>query len=181
MFHKPKHRQDNAINAGSMADIAFLLLIFFLVTTTILVDTGIAVRLPPWTQEPPPPVPKRNILWARVNANDELLVGNTPTDVGQLRQLAKDFIMNPSGSPNRPKAPNRAVISLQHDRATSYEAYLAVYNELMAAYNELWDEAALQSYGRPYKALSAKKQAGIRAGIPLVISEAEPVNLMAEQ
>ena len=179
MLNKPKRRQDNAINAGSMADIAFLLLIFFLVTTTILVDKGIAVRLPPWTEDPAKPIADRNILLVKLNARNELLVENSLTDVQQLRQLTKDFIMNPGGLESRPKAPNRAVVSLHHDRGTSYQAYLEVYNELIATYNELWEEAAQNRYERPYEQLSTQKQAQVRAAIPLVISEAEPVDLMA--
>lgn len=180
MFNKPKRRQDNAINAGSMADIAFLLLIFFLVTTTILVDKGIAVCLPAWTEEPPTTeIANRNILLVKLNARNELFVENSITEVQALRQLTRDFIMNPTGLDSRPKAPNRAVISLHHDRGASYEAYLGVYNELMAAYNELWDEAAHKQFGRPYGQLSSARQAQVRAAIPLVISEAEPVDLMA--
>lgn len=181
MLNKPKRRQDNAINAGSMADIAFLLLIFFLVTTTILVDKGIAVRLPPWTEEPAKPIAGRNILLVKLNARNELLVENSLTEVQQLRELTKDFIMNPGGLDSRPKAPNRAVVSLHHDRGASYEAYLGVYNELMAAYNELWEAAALNRFGQPYGLLSPPKQAQVRADIPLVISEAEPVDLMARR
>ncbi|MCB0587162.1 MAG: biopolymer transporter ExbD [Phaeodactylibacter sp.] len=179
MFKKHDRRPENRINAGSMADIAFLLLIFFLVTTTILVDTGIQVGLPPWAEAPPRPIPDRNVLQVRINAQNELFVEKGRAEPGQLRARAKTFIMNPGALSSRPSSPKRAVISLQHDRGTSYRAYLEVYNELIAAYQELWDEEARRRYQLPYKGLAASRQKLIRADIPLVISEAEPVELMA--
>jgi len=178
MFQKQDRRQDNRVNAGSMADIAFLLLIFFLVTTTILVDTGIQVRLPPWAEVPPRPIPERNVLKIRINAENDLFVENGRAEPAQLRSLAKEFITNPGGIPTRPSSPRKAVISLQHDRGTGFQAYLQVYNELVAAYHELWDEAARLRYQAPYSELPASRQELIQADIPLVISEAEPVELM---
>ena len=128
------------ISSGSMADIAFLLLIFFLVTTTIDIDKGILVRLPPIQDQPIPPVQKRNIFNVKVNYNDELMVRGEIIQVVQLKDKAKEFIMNPEGKSDLAIAPNQAVISLQNDRSTSYNIYITVYNELKAAYNELWDE-----------------------------------------
>lgn len=162
-----------------MADIAFLLLIFFLVTTTILVDTGIPVRLPVWVENAPPmPIPERNILRIKINAQDELFVENGRAEPAQLRSRARAFITNPGGLSTRPSAPNKAVISLQHDRGTSYGAYLEVYNELMAAYHELWEEAAQKRYQLSFDKLPPSRRQQIRMEIPLVISEAEPVELM---
>ena len=182
MFQKKDRRPDNRINAGSMADIAFLLLIFFLVTTTILVDTGIQVRLPIWVENVPPQhIPERNILKIKVNAQNELFVENSRAEPAQLRSLVKDFIMNPGALPTRPGSPRKAVVSLQHDRGTSYQAYLEVYNELMAAYHELWEDAALQRYQISYQKLPAGRQEEIRGDIPLVISESEPVDMLAKE
>ena len=165
-----------------MADIAFLLLIFFLVTSTILVDTGIAVRLPVWVDNvPPKPIPERNVLKIRINALNELFVENGRAETDELRSRAKAFILNPGALPTRPSAPNKAVISLQHDRGTSYQVYLEVYNELMAAYHELWEDEALRQFQVPYQRLSASRQQRIRAEIPLVISEAEPVEMIAKE
>lgn len=181
MLKKQDRRQDNRINAGSMADIAFLLLIFFLVTTTILVDTGIQVRLPLWVENVPPQhIPERNMLKIKVNAQNELFVENSRAEPEQLRSRVKNFIMNPGALSTRPGSPRKAVVSLQHDRGTSYQAYLEVYSELMAAYRELWEEAALRRYQLPYQNLPAARQEQIRADIPLVISEAEPVDLMVD-
>jgi len=175
MLKKQPRRAFAAINAGSMADIAFLLLIFFLVTTTISVDAGIAVRLPPWSVQPPAHVPDRNTLLVKINARNELFVENEVAQPAQLRHMAKDYIMNPGGLPSRPSKPTKAVVSLIHDRGTSYVTYLAVYNEIMGAYNELWEARAQQQYGIPYTQLNMEHQREIRKVIPLVISEAEPV------
>ena len=101
-----RRRPEVAINASSMADIAFLLLVFFLVTTTIDIEKGIRVKLPPLLETPPPQIPQRNILSVKINFNDELMVRGEPTDVEKLKDTAKDFIMNPSHKENFALAPN---------------------------------------------------------------------------
>ena len=170
-----KRRFKNEINAGSMADIAFLLLIFFLVTTTIVVDKGIAVKLPPWEKFPPiERLPDKNVFSVKVNANDELLIEGQIGDISDLKDLTKEFIMNPLKREDLPDKPTKAVISLQNDRGTAYETYLKVYNEIKAAYNELWNEATQRQFGKDYDKLSSEQQKNIRKVIPLVISEAEP-------
>ena len=150
-----------------MADIAFLLLIFFLVTTTILEDEGIRVRLPPWGPAPPQEIVDKNVLSVKINGFNQIFV---------LKERAKEFIMNPGKRNDLPSSPKRAVISLQNDRSTSYETYLEVYNELKAAYNELWEEAARQTFGKSYEDLNITQQRSIRSEIPLVISEADPTD-----
>lgn len=172
-----KTRRDNApINAGSMADIAFLLLIFFLVTATIIEDQGIYVKLPPWEKEPvPKPVNEDNVLSVYVNASNQLLVEGEITPVDQLREVTKLFIANPAKDPHKPTTPKNAVVSIINDRGTDYATYLSVYNEIKAAYRELWDAAAQKTYGKPYGEVPAAHQKSIRDEIPLVISEAEPV------
>ncbi len=171
-----RQRLRNEINAGSMADIAFLLLIFFLVTTTIVEDKGLKVRLPPWTPDAPiADVSSRNVFTVLVNADDELLVRGEQIPITALKDYAKEFIANPKRKAEFAKKPTKAVISLQNDRSTSYEMYVAVYNELKAAYNELWNDLAQLRYGKPYSEdmpLAMKK--AIRSEIPLVISEADP-------
>lgn len=163
------------INAGSMADIAFLLLIFFLVTTQISEDRGLLVKLPPWSDEPPPEqkLNARNVLGVLVNKDNQLLVRGNPVDVSQLRQTAKDFIANPRQESDKAVDPQSAIISLKNDRGTKYNTYLTVYNELQAAYNELWNEAALKKYGKDYEFLNGDQRVEIRKAIPFVISEAE--------
>ncbi len=176
MFKHNFRRLDAKVNAGSMADIAFLLLIFFLVTTTILNESGILVKLPPINNPITnnPQIPPQNVFVVKVNADDELLVEGDIEEIRNLKALAKDFILNPRKDPSLSNSPKKAVISLQNDRGTSYETYIGVYNELQAAYNELWDESAKRQFGISYKLLSIPQKRNIRKDIPLVISEADP-------
>tara|TARA_B100001250_G_scaffold410881_1_gene438231 strand:+ start:452 stop:1072 length:621 start_codon:yes stop_codon:yes gene_type:complete len=139
------------VNAGSMADIAFLLLIFFLVTTTIETDSGLNRKLPPMEEVIDPPIIKqKNIFTVVVNKNNQLLVEEELTDISDVRSLAIDFLDNGGGTgedacdfcqgkrdPSSSDNPEKAIISLKNDRETSYKMYIAVQNELVAAYNEL--------------------------------------------
>ena len=141
------------VNAGSMADIAFLLLIFFLVTTTIETDSGINRKLPPTDEVVDPPIIKeRNIFTVVVNKDNRLLVEEDVMEIGELRQAAITFLDNGGGSgeeacdycqgkkdPSSSDNPEKAIISLKNDRETSYKVYIAVQNELVAAYNDLRD------------------------------------------
>ncbi len=157
-----------------MADIAFLLLIFFLVATTILNDKGILVRLPPIQPGEPAPIPERNVFTVMVNADNALLVEGKLSRMDDLRRDVQDFVLNPSGRSDLAVAPNKAVISLRHDRGTLYGAYLGVYDELVGAYREMWDGESRRAYGKPYDKLSEAAQKSIRNRLPMVISEAEP-------
>jgi biopolymer transport protein ExbD len=167
---------NNEINAGSMADIAFLLLIFFLVTTTILEDKGILVKLPPWSEEEPDitQLKKRNVYSVLVNASNQLLVRGEEKNIRNLREDTKMFIDNPQKREDLAEAPNKAIISLKNDRGTKYKTYLEVYNELQAAYNELWDEESRRKYRKPFEQLNIDQRRVIRSKYPLIISEAEP-------
>ncbi len=172
-------RQSNEVNAGSMADIAFLLLIFFLVTTTIATDKAIQVKLPPWSEEAPDPLKlkKNNVFGILVNKDDQLLVRGEPTDVSELKERCVEFIDNPTKRADLSDSPTNAIISLKNDRGTSYDAYIQVYNEVMAAYNELWDRESQRLFNKPYSdemPLAQKKE--IKGNYPLVISEAEPTS-----
>lgn len=139
-----KTRQSPEINASSMADIAFLLLIFFLVTTNIVEDKGVLVRLPVWSEEPPEDLElnTRNVFSVLVNAQDQLLVRGEPVKIEELKVRAKEFIMNPSKRADLAESTTEAIISLKNDRGTHFKQYLGVYNELKAAYSELWNEEA---------------------------------------
>jgi len=180
------------INAGSMADIAFLLLIFFLVTTTMDADKGINRKLPPWDPDQidtPPDIRKRNIFTVVVNSNDQLLVRNEYAELRDVRKMAKEFINNNGDgscehcaeairSPEMSDNPNKAVISLQNDRGTSYDMYVRVQNELVAAYEELRNELSMRQYGKPYKQIQNEEALkAIQEAYPQKISEAEPLNL----
>ncbi len=178
LSRKKKERESQEINAGSMADIAFLLLIFFLVTTTINAEKGIPVKLPPWSDEEvdPTQLNTRNVYSVLVNYNNELLVRGEPTQITDLRENAKEFIMNPQALENLAEKPSKAIVSLKNDRGTRYETYLQVYNELKGAYNELWDAEAEKLYQRKYEDCDRTQKRAIQDIIPLVISEAEPVD-----
>ncbi len=155
-----------SINASSMADVAFLLLIFFLVVTTIDVDKGITVKLPPWCEGPDcvTEAPNSQILSIKVNAANQLLVKGTEIEIGALKERTKQYLLEKE---------KKSIISLQNDRATNYDTYLAVYNELKAAYNEVWEQEAFKQYGEAYERLGTDQKREIRKIYPQVISEAE--------
>jgi hypothetical protein len=194
------------VNAGSMADIAFLLLIFFLVTTTIEKDKGIARQLPPIEPptEKPPIIKQKNLFIVNVDKSDRLLVEDELMDLKDLRAAAIEFLDNggaPSGSPEHcahckgsrstssSDNPDKAVISVQNDRLTSYKMYIAVQNELVAAYNFLRNRESERLYGWKFtemkkmldegsytgdKEILETKLENIQGLFPLKLSEAEP-------
>lgn len=178
------------LNSASSADIAFLLLSYFLMTTTMDQDSGLQRRLPPIPDEKQQvedqKINRRNIIIVRINSADRLFAGNEPMDVSFLKDKVKEFLVNPNNDPNLPeRAPkeiegfgtynvSKGVISLQNDRGTSYKKYIEVQNELVKAVNELRDEFAKAHFGRAYIALDQDKQRIVREAIPQNISEAEP-------
>ena len=186
-------RELQEINAGSMADIAFLLLIFFLVTTTMDTDTGLTRKLPAMPQENQPEnqqIRKRNVFVVLVNKENQLLVAGKLMNIKDLKDAAKNFIANPNNDPDLPSkteedipyfgkvmVTKNHVISLQTDRGTSYGMYIAVQNELVKAYDELRDEKAMERFGKKFKDLDQSKQNAIEEIYPLKISEAEPKNV----
>ena len=189
-----KKRAVPKINASSMADVAFLLLIFFLVTTTMNTDAGMLVRLPQWVEPedlpPPDEANKRNVFQILVNQYDQLLVNGEEIKVTRLKSKTKAFVDN-NGSgecdycsglrlPNSSDSPHKAIVSLKNDRATSYDMYISVYNELKAAYNELRNEGAKLEFKKDYKDLSSDQKDKIKAMYPMRISEAEPESYGAE-
>ncbi len=193
------------VNAGSMADIAFLLLIFFLVTTTMEKDKGIARQLPPIQEDIiPPKIKKKNLFIVLVNKNDQLLVNENPMQLKDLREAAIEFLDNGGATSNSPEYcnyckgkrlptssdnPNKAVISVQNDRLTSYNTYIAVQNELVAAYNFLRNRESQRLYGWKFTEVKQEVDAGTYIGdmaaaqeklkkiqqlFPLKLSEAQP-------
>ena len=184
-----KKKKVPEINASSMADISFLLLIFFLVTTTMDTDSGITRRLPPPVENPDMDVKvkERNILNVMINKYDKLMVNGKPCDVADLKDKTRDFI---TPKPNDEKAPeveikeielignfmtNKGVVSLKNDRGTSYMMYIAVQNELAKAFNELREEVAMTYFKQHYADMTDKdKIDAVNKAVPVRISEAEP-------
>ncbi|WP_121666847.1 ExbD/TolR family protein [Mesonia aquimarina] len=192
------------VNAGSMADIAFLLLIFFLVTTTIETDKGLNSKLPPIEEEPqdPPPVKQKNIFLVLINGGNQLFVEDDKMELVDLREEAIAFLDNGGGQgketceycqgandPESSDNPVKAIISLQNDRETDYGMYIAVRNELTAAYNFLRNREAERLFGTSFskmeedfnspdydgnKAQLEENIKVIREMFPMKLSEAEP-------
>ena len=178
------------LNTSSTADMAFLLLCFFLMTTTMDQDLGLQRRLPPMPDKnqkvEDQKVNRRNIIIVKINSADRLLAGTEPMHVSQLKDKIKEFLDNPQNNPNLPEKEeieiegfgkamvSKGVISLQNDRGTSYEAYIAVQNELVKAVNELRDAWAMANFGKPYASLDEDRQGIVRKAVPQNISEAEP-------
>lgn len=181
------------VNSSSTADIAFLLLIFFLITTSMDTDRGLARRLPPPPEKDQKQddiiVKERNVLQILLNSNDQLMCGGDYISIKQLRQRTKDFIDNPYNDESLPEKhakeipffgntmiTEKHVVSLQNDRGSTYQAYIDVQNELVAAYNELREEKAQEKFQKAYTELGEEQQKAIREIYPQKISEAEPKN-----
>lgn len=200
-------RKAPEVNAGSMADIAFLLLIFFLVTTTIETDSGLNRKLPPMEDVVDPPIIKeRNIFTVVVNKFNQLLVEEKPLELNELRNEAAKFLDNGGGkgeeacsyclgdrNPDSSDNPEKAVISLKNDRETDYKVYIAVQNELVAAYNVLRNREFLRLnpnlgldfvqadkiYNDPRTSIAEKERlkpllSEVKLLFPQKLSEAEP-------
>ena len=179
-----------AMNTSSTADIAFLLLCYFLMTTTMGSQTGLSRRLPPMPDQnqkvEDQKVNRRNIIVVRINSADRILAGSDPIDISQLKDKIKEFLINPTDNPNLPEkevqdiegfgpyAVSKGVISLQNDRGTSYQAYIAVQNELVKAINEIRDDFSMRNYNKKFAFLDEEKQDIVKKAIPQNISEAEP-------
>ena len=173
---------------GSTADIAFLLLCYFLMTTTMGDQSGLQRRLPPIPddkQAQDQKVNRRNIIIVRINSADKLFAGSEAMDISLLKDKIKEFLTNPTNDPNLPeKEPievegktymkSKGVISLQNDRGTSYQAYIAVQNELVKAVNELRDEFSRANFGKKFSRLTEEEQDLVKKVVPQNISEAEP-------
>lgn len=181
------------INAGSMADISFLLLIFWLTTTTMDADKGIRRQLPPMPNENEKQadvkVNRRNILQVKISKSDRIFAGSQAVDISQVKDKVVEFILNPTNSETLPEKimtnvagfgqypVSQGVVSLQNDRGTSYNAYIMVQNEIIKAYDEVRDAFAMKNFGKKYSLLDEEKQKIVRDAIPQTISEAEPIDV----
>ena len=181
------------INASSQADIAFTVLIFFLVVSTMDVDTGLVRVLPPMADEnvnQDVKVKERNLLLVFVSGSGSIMAGGKVIQLDALKDKAKEFILNATDDKNLPeKKPtdiempdgskwtypvSEGVISLQNTRDTSYERYIEVQNELTRAFNEVRDEVAMSKFGKKFADLDDAERKVITKAIPMKISEAEP-------
>lgn len=186
-----KGRQVPEINQSSLADIAFMLLIFFLVTTTMDVDSGIYRKLPQWMDQDqePPKINRRNTFIVLINKNNDLAINGVFSQVAELKDRVKEFILNPANDINLSEKEDlfvegvgdvkksKGVVSLQNDRGTDYGAYIQIQNELVAAFNEMRDEFSINKFGAKFKDLTVTEQEGVRKARPTLISEAEPVEI----
>ena len=194
-------RKTPEVRADSQADIAFLLLIFFLVATTMNTDTGIARVLPPMPpedqQQEEIKVKERNLFLVFINGRGDIMAGASgkqePIVLSQLKERAKEFIVNPMDDPNLPERIDKeielanggkwvfpvseGVISLQTTRDTNYQSYIMVQNELTRAFNEVRDEVAIRKFGSKYSELTEDERNAVAKAVPLKISEAEPRNI----
>ena len=180
-------RKTPGINTGSMADISFLLLTFFLLTSSINTEQGIPRRLPPPSDEKMKvDINMRNVFVVQVNLNDEIYAGGEIIPLNQLTNRAKEFLENPYNNPRLPEKEvklienigefpvSKGVLSLTNDQSTSYYMYVQVQNELQRAVNELRDKVSLQFFGKVYDKLDTALQRSIQRAVPMNISEAPP-------
>ncbi|MDX9798081.1 MAG: biopolymer transporter ExbD [Bacteroidales bacterium] len=186
-----KKKEIPQLNSSSSADISFLLLTFFLLTSSINTDLGIQRRLPPPSDDKTekPEIHKRNTFTVKVNRADQLLFDGQVGQITGLKERAKEFLSNPQNLQNLPEKTttdipligrfevSKGVISLQNDRGTSYDMYFKVQNELTAAINELKDELSRARFGRAYTDCTEEQRDAIDKAIPTAISEAEPKNI----
>jgi len=183
-------KKSPTINGGSTADLAFLCLAFFMMTSSMDHDRGILRRLPPPLPPDavPPEIRERNLLPVLVNRYDLLSAQGQETDLRDLRRITKEFFSNPFNDPHLSEQEeiflphlgtvrrSRGVVSLQNDHGTTYEMFIRVQNELSAAINELRDEMSREHFGIPFSALRAgdERRHSIQRAIPVAISQAEP-------
>jgi len=186
------------LNMAPLIDMVFILLIFFLVTTTMATDTGLMRKLPPiqdpdQEQSDDQQIHERNILVVKVNKDNMLLVEGEIIQIGELRNITKEFILNPNDDENLPekieknipyfglvRVAKQAVISLQNDYGTTYGVYIAVQNELLAARDEVKNNLSIGTWGIPYDNLDENRMAAVDEYYNAPISEAEPKKIGGE-
>lgn len=177
MLKKKRDKESGEIDGSSLADIAFLLLIFFLVVTTIDVDTGIGLVLPPIPDDvEPPPVRERNLMNILVNAQGMVLIDEEPASINNVRERVKTFVDNNGADPNLSESPDDAIVSIKTDRRTPYNVYIDMLDEVMGAYAELRNQASMDRFGVPFSSLEqdSENREVIQELYPKKISIAEP-------
>ncbi|MDF9829290.1 biopolymer transporter ExbD [Parabacteroides sp. PF5-6] len=188
-----KKRKAPAVNATSSADIAFMLLLFFLLTSSMDTDRGLARRLP----QPVPKdqkkedvdIKKRNLMVVLINSSNQILANGQYVELKDLKGIVREFVENPYNDESKPEkvevdvpyygtmlVTKHHLISLQNDRGTEYQAYINVQNELASVYNELRDEMAKKKFGKAFMDIDEEQQKAVQMIYPQKISEAEPKN-----
>ncbi|AUC16128.1 hypothetical protein BTO06_13595 [Tenacibaculum sp. SZ-18] len=201
-----KRKPISEINAGSMADIAFLLLIFFLVTTTLNVDQGIFTKI---TQDNPDALDthKRNVFDISINRNNEILIGGDEVTIAEISQLAQDFIDNGAGKDSKGNPcdwcngkksiissdhPAKAIITIEANREASYETYVKALDKVHLAYNNLRNQLSVKMYGYNFTQLETaykknRKQETfdklevIKSKYPMLVGNIEIESTMAKK
>ena len=188
------NRKTPEVRADSQADIAFLLLIFFLVATTMNSDKGLSRVLPPLPPEDvkveDQKIKDRNVLLVFVNAAGQVMAGDESMDIRGLKDKAKEFVLNEANDENLPEKEDKeidmpdgskwvypeskGIISLQTTRDTNYDIYISVQNELTAAFNEIRDDVAMKKFQAKFSELTEDERSVITKAVPMKISEAEP-------
>ena len=169
MLRKKRSLEAN-IPSSSMADIAFLLLIFFLVATVIDVDTGIGMTLPELSDLDPPPVSKDRMAAVLINENNDVLLDGKPISIFQIKSTLKPRIVSKIELPKKKKL----IVSLKTDRKTAYNAYISALDQIKMAFFEVRDEYSNAKFGMKYRDLSEEIQKQVKDAIPIIISLAEP-------
>jgi len=186
-----KKRKVEEINSSSTADMAFLLLIFFLMTTTMNVDSGIQRFLPPIADvEAEADVNKRNLLIVNVSQYNQVQMAGQVVELSQIAEKVKEFVLNPYDEPDKAAMKeveipmmggmylvSEGIVSLTNHRGTSYNLYIQVQNELTKAFNEIRDDVSNRYFGANFKELNEEQQDAVKKAVPVQISEAEPVNI----
>jgi biopolymer transport protein ExbD len=171
-FHKTKRRQAPTINAGSMADIAFLLLIFFLVTSHLSDDQGITIQLPPIdTKVESVVVSPRNLCDIYIDSSGIATLNQKVLSVEATRRSIKNFVTNPQKQASKAESPQKAIISLTKSNKIKFAQYMAYYSEIKASYREMWDSLAMNRYGKFMTELDTVKRKEIIATIPFQYTE----------
>jgi len=179
---KSKFRNENKINSGSMADIAFLLLIFFLVTTTIVSHQGLSHKLPPEKTDQQP-IRDRNLFKILINSQDKILVeGNEFESFDRLKLDVKNFVLNNGKDPHLSVNPEKAIVSLKIDRGTKYRTFIQTLDALQGVYYEIYGDRIGMSAEefrqlKTNDATEREKYLEAREGIPMNISIAEPTKI----
>ncbi|MGH1386369.1 ExbD/TolR family protein [Kordia sp.] len=183
---KMSRNTNSGVNAGSMADIAFLLLIFFLVTTTFEEDQGIRSVIPkpcPEGVDCNAEIPKKNVFTIKLNRNDQLMANNEIISLDELRENVKVFLDNNGDQScdycqgdkkeDSSESPKKAIIAIETDREATYDAYINVQNELMGAYYELRKELSKTKFNKEVEDLTAEELKILKESYPFRITEAE--------